>query len=219
MAYPLRIPMLHTVYYKAPYLGPYSSPDKRSSESSWHCYDVPVCRWYYHVMCWRICGRGHNNAEQSSRRTRPTVQTELSGTTSQNVCGTILKRNHYSFKIFPQFWLAKSTRIIHHNQLLITKFGRILCLTMKCRQKCNPLQVNALLTEKTWGRGWVVLVVERKMANTSLVSRVELQLELGEIIAKNIAKTAIRQLGGRHLLFGKYLRSWTNVNVHYRRWT
>ena len=53
MAYPLRIPMLHTVYYKAPYLGPYSSPDKRSSESSWHCYDVPVCRWYYHAMCWK----------------------------------------------------------------------------------------------------------------------------------------------------------------------
>ena len=22
----------------------------------------------------------------------------------------------YSFKIFPRFWLAKSTRLIHHNQ-------------------------------------------------------------------------------------------------------
>ena len=172
MAYPLRIPMLHTVYYNAPYLGPYSSPVKRSTESSWHCYDLPVCRWYYRVMCWRICGPGHNNAEQSSRRTRPTVQTELPGTTSQNVYGTIVKRNYYSFKIFPQFWLAKSTRIIHHNLLLMTKCGRILCLTMKKRQKCSQLQINALLTEKTWGRGWVVLVVKRKMANTSLVSRV-----------------------------------------------
>ena len=47
------------------------------------------------------------------------------------------------------------------------------------------------------------------MADTSLVSRVKLQLELGEIMAKNIAKTARRQLGGRHLLFGEYLRSWT----------
>ena len=36
-----------------------------------------------------------------------------------------------SFKIFPQFCLAKSTRIIHLNQLLMTKFGRILCLTRK----------------------------------------------------------------------------------------
>ena len=168
MAYPLRIPMLHTVYYKAPYLGPYASPVKRSTESSWHCYDVPVCRWYYHVMCWRICGPGHNNVEQSSRRTRPPVKTELPGTTPQNVWGTILKRNYYSFKIFPQFWLAKSTRIIHHNHLLMTKFGRILCLTMKW----SPLQVNALLTEKTWGRSWVVLVAKTKMADTSLVSRV-----------------------------------------------
>ena len=39
-----------------------------------------------------------------------------------------IKTYYYSFKIFPQFWLAKSTRIIHHNQLLMTKFGRIFCL-------------------------------------------------------------------------------------------
>ena len=47
--------------------------------------------------------------------------------------------SYYSFKIFPQFRLAKSTRIIHHNQLLITRFGRILCLTRKLRQKCSIL--------------------------------------------------------------------------------
>ena len=80
--------------------------------------------------------------------------------------------NYYSFKIFLQFWLAKSTRIIHHKHLLMTKCGRILCLTRKWRQKCSLLQVNAPLTEKTWGRGWVVLVVKTKMADTSLVSRV-----------------------------------------------
>ena len=97
-----------------------------------------------------------------------------------------------SFKIFPQFWLAKSTRIIHHKQLLMTKFGSILCLKRKWRQKCSLLQVNAPLTVKTWGRGWVVFVVKTKMADTLLVS----------IMAKNIAKTARRQLGGRHLLFG-----------------
>ena len=44
---------------------------------------------------------------------------------------------YYSFKIFPRFWLAESTRIIHHNQFLMTKFGRILCLTRKWRQKCS----------------------------------------------------------------------------------
>ena len=69
---------------------------------------------------------------------------------------------YYSTKIFSQFWLVKSTRIIHHNQLLMTKFGRILCLTRKWRQKCSPLQVKAPLTEKTWGQDWVVLVVKKK---------------------------------------------------------
>ena len=32
-----------------------------------------------------------------------------------------------------------------------------------------------------------------------------------------MARTARGQLEGRHLLFGEYLRSWTNLNVHYRR--
>ena len=118
---------------------------------------------------------------------------------------------HYSFKIFPRFWLAKRTRLIH--QLPMTKFGRILCLTRKWHKKCSLLQVNELLTEKTCGQGWVVLVVKTKMADTSLVSRVRTGTR------RNIAKTARRQLGGRHLLFGEYLRSWTNLTVHYWRWT
>ena len=124
---------------------------------------------------------------------------------------------YYPFKIFPQFWLAKSTRFIDHNQLLMSKFGKVFCLTRKWRKKCSLLQVNAPLTEKTWGRDKVVFVVKTKMANTSLVARVRTRLELGEIMTKNMAKTARRQLGGRHLLFGEYLRSWTNLNVNYRR--
>ena len=48
-----------------------------------------------------------------------------------------IKSLYYSFKIFPLFWLAKSTRLIHHNQFLMTKFGRILTLTRKWRQKCS----------------------------------------------------------------------------------
>ena len=31
-----------------------------------------------------------------------------------------------------------------------------------------------------------------------------------------MAKTAIGQLGGRHLLFGEYLRRWRNLNVNLR---
>ena len=46
---------------------------------------------------------------------------------------------YYSFKIFSRFWLATSTRIIHHNQLLVTKFGRILRLINRWRQKCSFL--------------------------------------------------------------------------------
>ena len=123
---------------------------------------------------------------------------------------------YYSLKIFPQFWLAKSTRLIHHNQLLLTKFGRILCLTRKWRKKCSLLQVNEPLTEKTWGRGWVVLAVKTKWPTLHSFWDKELQLELGKIMAKN-SKKARRQLGGQNLLFGEYLRSWRNLNVHYRR--
>ena len=64
---------------------------------------------------------------------------------------------------FPRFWLAKGTRIIHHNQLLMTKFGRILCLTRGNDAKNAAfLEVKVPLTEKTWGRGWVALVVKTK---------------------------------------------------------
>ena len=73
---------------------------------------------------------------------------------------------YYSFKIFPRFWLAKITRLIHHNQLLLTKFGRNLTLTRKWRQKCSFSQVKAPLTKKTWGRGWVVLVGNLKKWRT-----------------------------------------------------
>ena len=42
-----------------------------------------------------------------------------------------LNLTYYAFKIFSRFCLAKSTRLIHHNQLLMTTFGRILCLARR----------------------------------------------------------------------------------------
>ena len=88
------------------------------------------------------------------------------------------KSHYYSFKIFPRFWLVKTTRIINHKQLLLTKNSVILnqwrqkCsplqiiepLTSKWRQKCSPLQIIESLTskiiepltEKTWGQGSVI---------------------------------------------------------------
>ena len=50
-----------------------------------------------------------------------------------------IKLYYYSFKVFPWFWLAKSTSIIHHNPLLMTKFERILQLINLCCQKCSFL--------------------------------------------------------------------------------
>ena len=132
---------------------------------------------------------------------------------------SLLKNHYYSFKIFPKFWLAKSTRIIHHNQLLMTKFGRILCLTRKWRQKCSPLQVKVPLPRRPGDEVELFWLWKQKWRTLPSFQEYELQLEVGEIIAKNIAKTVRRQRGGRHLLFGEYLRSWTNLNVHYWRWT
>ena len=99
-----------------------------------------------------------------------------------------------SFKIFPRFWLAKSTRLIHYNQLLMTKFGRILCLARKWRQKCR-LSCFGCELEK-----W------RTFHSFQ-------EFELGEKIAKNMERTARRQLEGRHLLFGEYFRSWTTLET------
>ena len=73
--------------------------------------------------------------------------------------------NIHNFKIFPRFWLVKTTRRIHHNQLLFAKFGKNLChiesMTSKWRQKCSPLQIIEPLMEKTWGQGCVIFC-ERK---------------------------------------------------------
>ena len=74
-------------------------------------------------------------------------------------------------KYFPiSDWLIKVTRIIHHNQLLLTKFGtnfvklhqwhQTFChiepVTSKWRQMCSLLHVIELLTEKTWAQGCVI---------------------------------------------------------------
>ena len=78
------------------------------------------------------------------------------------VAGTVPYNNYnnYSFKIFLRFWLDKIPPIIHHHQLLSTEFGRKL-MTSIVQQNCLGIE---RLTEKTWGRGWVVLVVNTKMA-------------------------------------------------------
>ena len=48
---------------------------------------------------------------------------------------------YYSLKGFSRFWLAESTRVIHHNQLLMTEFGRIFAtnqpMTSKVQLPCR----------------------------------------------------------------------------------
>ena len=75
----------------------------------------------------------------------------------------------YSFKIFLRFWLAKTTRIIHHNQLLLTKFGRILPYMERNRWR----QIIEPLTKKTWGQDWVVLV--KLIITTFIKTRFKIQ--------------------------------------------
>ena len=45
---------------------------------------------------------------------------------------------YYSFKTFPRFWLVKTTRIIHHNQLLFTKFEKKLRHIDSMTSKVQP---------------------------------------------------------------------------------
>ena len=45
---------------------------------------------------------------------------------------------YYSIKIFPRFELVETTCIIHHNQLLFTKFGKNLRHTQSMTSKVEP---------------------------------------------------------------------------------
>ena len=61
------------------------------------------------------------------------------------------KTFNYSFKIFLRLWLAKITRIIHQNQLLLTKFGRVLsCWTDDVKSEAK-LQIIKPLNRENLG--------------------------------------------------------------------
>ena len=53
------------------------------------------------------------------------------------LCGIVF---YYSFKIFSRFWLVKTTRIIQHNQLLFTNFGRNLRHIESMTSKVEPTE-------------------------------------------------------------------------------
>ena len=71
---------------------------------------------------------------------------------------------YYSFrKIFSRFWLVKTTRIIYHNQLLFTKFGKNLrhieSMTSKVERTENYWTNDVKMRSKVqpaWGQGCVI---------------------------------------------------------------
>ena len=150
---------------------------------NWLRYSIICFRW------WRIKQKKANPRTIQRNRIAPTTERATVASLLRTSIGdrvglelvdtrkyskTILliasvKLHYCSFNLFPQFWLARSTRIIHHNQLLMTKFGRILCLTRKRRQKCSPLQVKALLPRRP-GDEVELFWFWKTMADISLVS-------------------------------------------------
>ena len=107
------------------------------------------------------------------------------------------KKDYYSFKIFLRFWLARITCVIHNYQLLFTKFGRILPYWTNDVKSAEKWQIIEPLAEKTWGRDRVLFEVSNGGTFYSFHD---------ELLSKNIARTARRQLDGRKLLFGDICR-------------
>ena len=59
--------------------------------------------------------------------------------------------HYYSFKIFPRFGLVETTRIIHHNQLLFTKFGKNLRHIQSMTSKVQPAADYSTVDRKNLG--------------------------------------------------------------------
>ena len=90
-----------------------------------YCFLVEWKTWFMAHSCRNLCCKSLKNPSKITATVFMPWETN--------------KKYYYSFKIFPRFWLAKGPRISHHNQLLMTKLGRILCLTRRWCQKCSVL--------------------------------------------------------------------------------
>jgi len=128
-------------------------------------------------------------------------------------------KKQYSFRVFLRFWLAKITRIIHHNQLLFRPhLEEYFAILNQWRQKWSKLPDYWTVNREDLDTRLSCFVSESKNGGTFHLCPQE---EIGEI--GQIARAVRRQLEGRHLLFGEYLWTWTtlylSINVRYRRWT
>ena len=124
------------------------------------------------------------------------------------------KPDYYSFKLFLRFWFARITCIIHHNQLLFTKFGRILPYWTNDVKSAAKLQIIEPLAKKTWGRDWVLFRVSNGGTFYSFQD---------ELLSKSIARTAKKTTRRTTSTIWRYLQTWTAlyllnfpIKMHYR---
>ena len=110
-----------------------------------------------------------------------------------------------------RFWLAKSTSIIHHNQLQLTKFGRILSYWTDDVKSVAKVADYWTVNRENLGMRLSCFGGENKMANSR---RNMLLVSRRSVVWKRV-RTAKRLLDRRHQLFGVYLWAWTDLYFLY----
>ena len=91
--------------------------------------------------------------------------------------------------------------MIHHNQLLLTKFGRTLGLINRRRQKCSTVEGKCNVNREDLGMRFSCFGCEKKNGRTIGGTFYSFH---DELLSKNIAR---RLLDGQHLLFVVYLQT------------
>ena len=102
-------------------------------------------------------------------------------------------------------WSLKQCKFTFYVTFSVCCHPEIL-LQWQCNVTTSPhyCQIIEQLTEKTRGRSWVVLVLHEE--------------GIGELMAKNIARTPRRQLSRWYLLFGEYLQNWKTLIISKTCW-
>ena len=92
------------------------------------------------LLCWGYFGTNGSNWGQ---RWMNCLSRWMLKCSEKNLWSTVRIQDnqyYYSFKIFSHFWLVKTTCIIHHNQLLFTKFGKNLRHIESMTSKVQPTE-------------------------------------------------------------------------------
>ena len=131
------------------------------------------------------------------------------------------KKDCYSINIFLRFWLAKITRIIHHNQQLLTKIFAIL---NRWRRKFS--KVADYWTVKQENLGTSLSCFRSKLWLCMWVMAEHFTRFTANYCLKTWHKKTTRATDDMHLLFGVFLQTWTAfyllnfpIKMLYRYWT